>query len=131
MSTQIATRLTSPADGAAGSGQNTAMPKRVLEANTPEARAQQRQRLGTLRQLTVQPATRKRYDSAVDQFLVHLRSEGLTLPRDKVYLDALVCDYLEHLWATGQGRALACDALAGLQDTQPNVKGSLQEPGGS
>lgn len=40
-------------------------------------------------------------------------------------MDPLVCDYLEHLWASGKGRGLACDTLAGLQDLQPNLRGSL------
>lgn len=101
------------------------MPKRILEASTPRARAQQRQDLGTLRQLTVQPATRRRYDNALTQFFSHLRSEGLVLPTDKSRLDPLVCDYVEHLWSSGQGRALACDTLAGLQDTQPSLRGNL------
>ena len=85
------------------------MPKRVLEGGTQEERARIRQRLGTLRQLTVQPATRRRYDKAVDQFLVFLRTEGLTLPSNRDKVDPLVCEYLEHLWSTGQGRGLACD----------------------
>eukprot|EP00438_Fugacium_kawagutii_P010156 Skav235744 [mRNA] locus=scaffold1612:147414:153104:- [translate_table: standard] len=105
---------------------SSAMPKRKLvEGTEPRERAKQRQQLGTLRQLTVQPATRKRYDNAVSQFLVFLRREGQPLPRDKKLLDPLVCDYVEHLWSSGAGRALANDTLAGLQDSQPNLRGSL------
>ena len=73
----------------------------------PEERAKQRRKLGTLRDLTVQPATRKRYDAATS------------------LMDPLVCDYVEHLWSTGAGRGLACDTLAGLQDLQPNLKNCL------
>ena len=40
-------------------------------------------------------------------------------------MDGLLCEYLEHLWATGEGRALALDTLAALQDTSPQVKGSI------
>eukprot|EP00435_Cladocopium_sp_Y103_P018121 s4303_g4.t1 len=40
-------------------------------------------------------------------------------------MDSLVCDYLEHLWSSGAGRALACDTLAGLQDYQPNLRNHL------
>ena len=98
------------------------MPKRVLEGGTQQDRAKTRRQLGTLRQLTVQPATRKRYDKAVDHFLGFLRKEGIALPTDKKRLDPLVCDYLEHLWATGQGRGLACDTLAHLQDLQPGLR---------
>ena len=99
--------------------------KRALEAIRPEDRAAQRRKLGTLKDLTVQPATRKRYDNATSTFLRFLHSEGQTLPTDKHRMDPLVCDYLEHLWATGAGRGLACDTLAGLQDLQPNLKSHL------
>ena len=70
------------------------MPKRILEGGTQQERAKIRKGLGTLRQLTVQPATRRRYDKAVDQFLSFLKHEGLTLPTNKAKLDPLVCDYL-------------------------------------
>ena len=99
------------------------MPKRrLLEANDPEERAKQRRKLGTLRELTVQPATRRRYTLATDAFLTFLRHENLVLPAQRSQVDPLVCDYLEHLWCTGAGRGLACDTLAGLQDLQPNLR---------
>ena len=99
--------------------------KRVLEAAKPEDRATQRRKLGTLRELTVQPATRKRYDHATDLFLSFLQKEGHVLPREKHKMDPLVCDYVEHLWSSSTGRGLACDTLAGLQDLQPNLKNAL------
>ena len=34
-------------------------------------------------------------------------------------------DYLENLWAQGEGRSLASDTLAGLQDRDPHLKGHL------
>eukprot|EP00438_Fugacium_kawagutii_P001490 Skav202536 [mRNA] locus=scaffold2011:198967:205206:- [translate_table: standard] len=102
------------------------MGKRLLEATEPEERAKQRQRLGTLRSLTVQPATRRRYDLALQGFLTYLRQEGLVLPTNKLHVDSLVSDFLEVLWSSGKGRGLACDTLAALQGKQPNVKGHLQ-----
>ena len=99
--------------------------KRLLEAVKPEDRAKQRQKLGTLRELTVQPTTRARYNKATDAFLAFLKTEHLELPRNKKDMDPLVCDYLEHLWASGAGRAQASDTLAGLQDLQPNLKSHL------
>lgn len=101
------------------------MPKRVLEAHTPAERAAQRSRLGTLRNLTVQPATRRRYEAALTRFMTFLRDEGISLPTNKFLMDPLMCDYLEHLWATGQGRALASDTLAAVQDQQPNLRQCL------
>ena len=100
-------------------------PKRLLEAEKPEDRAQQRRKLGTLKQLTVQPATRRRYNKATEAFMAFLAAEGKVLPRNKSQMDPLVCDYIEHLWSNGAGRALACDTLAGLQDIQPNLRNQL------
>ena len=99
--------------------------KRLLEARQPQDRAAQRQRLGTLRDLTVQPATRRRYNAATDAFLRFLKDEKLELPRERMYMDPLLCDYLEHLWSSGAGRAQANDTVAGLQDLQPNLRHHL------
>ena len=83
------------------------MPKRFLEGATQSERAKQRQKIGTLRELTVQPATKARYSKAVDGFLVFLSQNHMVLPKQRQHLDGLVCDYLEHLWSQGYGRALA------------------------
>eukprot|EP00438_Fugacium_kawagutii_P036234 Skav234091 [mRNA] locus=scaffold212:164975:165838:- [translate_table: standard] len=40
-------------------------------------------------------------------------------------MDLLLCDYLEHLWSSGAGRAQACDTLAGVQDIQPGLRNHL------
>ena len=101
------------------------MGKRILEGATQAERAKQRQRLGTLKDLTVQPATKARYNKAIDGFLSFLNRNNLQLPRQRDRLDPLLCDYLEHLWAHGQGRALASDTIAGLQDQDVKLKGHL------
>ena len=101
------------------------MPKRFLEGSTQSARAKQRQQLGSLRDLTVQPATKARYTKAVDGFLKFLKNNQVVLPKQRQQLDPLVCDYLEHLWSTGEGRALASDTVAGLQDQDAKLKGHL------
>ena len=108
------------------SGLNSEMPKVVLENRNPRVRAQQRQALGTLKELTVQPATRARYDKALTAFLQFLQQNQLKLPfcRDKI--DPLAAEYMEHLWVTGAGRGLASDTLAALQDQDPRLKGQLQ-----
>lgn len=79
----------------------------------------------SLKSLTVQPATKKRYVQAVDQFLLFLKDNALQLPRERAKLDGLLCEYLEHLWATGEGRARASDTVAGLQDQDPQLKRCL------
>ena len=102
------------------------MPKRkILEQSEAKDRAKQRQNLGTLRQLTVQPATRKRYDNATTAFFLFLKQEGIVIPTRKEDLDPILCDYLEYLWSTGVGRGQANDTVAGLQDVQPNLRGRL------
>ena len=101
------------------------MPKRHLEGTTQSDRAKQRQKLGSLRELTVQPATKQRYNRAIDKFLVFLHDNGLRLPNRRDQMDTFACDYLEHLWSTGQGRALASDTIAGLQDQDVRLRGQL------
>jgi integrase len=102
------------------------MPKRrVLEGAEDQERAKRRQQLGSLHSLTLQPATRRRYDKATEDFFSFLRKEKLVLPTKKEQLDPLVCDYLQHLWSTGVGRGQANDTVAGLQDIQPNLRHHL------
>lgn len=96
-----------------------------LEGRSREERINIRKQLGSLRSLTVQPATKRRYNEAVDKFLVFLRSEGLELPRERAKLDLFTAEYLEYLWSQGEGRALASDTIAGLQDADPRLKGQL------
>eukprot|EP00438_Fugacium_kawagutii_P014973 Skav234175 [mRNA] locus=scaffold572:355170:357318:- [translate_table: standard] len=98
----------------------------VLVANVQPDRAAQRRRLGTLRELTVQPATRRRYTLATRGFFDYLESAQVELPRQKSKLDGLLSDYIEYLWSSGAGRAQACDTVAGLQDLQPELRGLLQ-----
>eukprot|EP00435_Cladocopium_sp_Y103_P045822 s1097_g13.t1 len=81
--------------------------------------------MGTLKSLTIQPRTRARYDKAKKRFYQYLDANNLQLPTRLASMDALVCDYLEELWASGEGRALASDTLAGLQDSSPNLRGCL------
>lgn len=48
----------------------------------------------------------------------------LHLPKQKVLMDSLLSEYIEHLWGSGEGRAVASDTVAGLQDLEPHLKGS-------
>ena len=102
------------------------MPKRKLLEH-PEAteRAKQRQALGTLHDLTVQPTTRKRYQKATEAFFQFLRQEGIVIPKKKEQFDHVVCEFLEYLWSTGAGRGQANDTVAGLQDLQPSLRHHL------
>ena len=91
-----------------------------LEGRSQKERKQIRKQMGSLKSLTIQPRTRARYDAAKKRFYEFLAQNQLELPRD-----GLLCDYLEFLWSSGEGRALASDTLAALQDTSPRLKGSI------
>ena len=123
--TPTKTQPTVRVGGEVGSAPSLGMPKRILEGTTQSERAKQRQELGSLKDLTVQPATKRRYNKAIDDFLAFLRLNNLQLPSQRHLLDPLVCEYLEHLWSHGHGRAQASDAVAGLQDFDPKIRGHL------
>ena len=96
-----------------------------VEGHTREQRIAVRKKLGKLKDLTVQSPTRKRYNNALQLFGDYLRVHRLHLPPDISSLDPLVGDYVEHLWATGCGRALASDTVAAIQDSQPQTRNRL------
>ena len=98
---------------------------KIKEGRTREGRKEMRKNLGTLRSLTVQPKTKLRYQEGLRHFFDYLQSEELQLPSKRDAMDALVSDYLEHIWAAGEGRSLASNVLAGLQDQDPKLKGCL------
>ena len=99
--------------------------KKHLEGRTQQQRQAVRKQMGTLKSLTIQPRTRARYDKAKQRFYAFLDDNGLDLPAKRTQLDGLLCDYLEELWAKGEGRALASDTLAALQDASPRLRGSI------
>lgn len=96
-----------------------------LEGRTKEDRARVRKNLGKLKDLTVQPRTRIRYERARQEFYQFLDANSLAIPTKSHVLDLLVGEYLEHLWASGEGRGKASDTLAAIQDLQPQTKGCL------
>ena len=99
--------------------------KKIVEGRSKQQRQQVRKSLGKLKDLTVQPRTRHRYDQSLRQFLDWLTREGLSLPTKASQMDNLVSDYLEFLWASGEGKSVANNALAALQDHDPNLKKKL------
>ena len=96
-----------------------------LEGRSQKDRQKIRKQMGSLKSLTLQPRTRARYDKAKKKFYDFLADNSIELPHQKSALDGLLCDYLEHLWSSGEGRGLASDTLAALQDTSPKLKGSI------
>ena len=73
----------------------------------------------------MQPRTRQRYEASLQQFFSWLEREGLALPKRVAQMDNLVSDYLEYLWADGHGKSEANNALAALQDFDPNLRRKL------
>ena len=73
----------------------------------------------------MQPKTRARYQAARNRFYNFLSSEGIQLPRKRDDLDAILAEYIDWLWLNGEGRGLASDTVAGLQDLDPRLKGHL------
>ena len=98
---------------------------KLKPGQTKEDRKVQRKQLGSLRDLTVQPITRRRYQEGLQQFYDYLAREGLALPTKRDKMDNLVSDYIEFLWSEGEGRAAASNFLAALQDRDPKLKGLL------
>ena len=98
---------------------------KVLEGRTQAERIKVRKNLGSLKSLTVQPNTKKRYRDALNNFFAFLKSENLVLPKKRDDMDPLVSDYVEHLWSTGCSRAESSNFLAGLQDFDPKLKHHL------
>lgn len=96
-----------------------------VEGRTQAERKRLRKEMGTLRSLTVQPGTKRRYAAALDRFFVFLKDNKLELPKLRIHMDTLTSDYLEFLWSQGEGRALASDTIAALQDFDPHLKGKL------
>ena len=99
--------------------------KKIVEGRSKQQRQKVRKSLGKLKDLTVQPRTRQRYAQSLHLFLDWLTREGLSLPTKASQMDHLVSDYLEFLWATGEGKSVANNALAALQDYDPNLKKKL------
>ena len=59
-----------------------------------------------------------------------LAGEGLTLPKRVQAMDAIVSDYLEFLWATGESKSTANNTLAALQDKNQVSSAALLVVGG-
>ena len=97
----------------------------VREDRDKEGRKKIRKDLGTLKSLTVQPRTRARYAKGLDLFFDYLKKAGVALPKKREKMDDLCADYLEYLWAEGEGRASASNFLAALQDHDPKLRGML------
>ena len=125
MSTRIKILLIAHPDGDSGSSLSIAMPrKRVLEAALPQDRAAQRRRLGSLRELTVQPATKKTIFSRCRGFLF-LSAKGpniSTSPKVRARSDCLRLHRVSMEYRSWKGSS--CGHLSGT--TRYPTKSSWQ-----
>lgn len=87
-----------------------------VEGRSKEARMATRNALGSLSSLTVQPKTIVRYEQARKKFYIFLQDSHLALPTQRDALDGLLCDYLEFLWSSGEGRG--AEGMAFERDTK-------------
>ena len=67
---------------------------KVMEGKSQQERKKVRNKLGSLKGLTVQPRTRQRYTECLNRFFDWMAGEGLVLPKQQARLDGLVSDYL-------------------------------------
>ena len=99
--------------------------RQVVDSSKQQERISRRRALGSLKDLTVQPKTRKRYDDALAHLKEYLTLRGLQLPSQVGTLDIMLSDYLEYLWAHGFSKGRASDTLAAVQDAQPTLRHNL------
>ena len=96
----------------------------LLGAASRSGRAQKRQALGTLKDLRVRAATRKRYAQAYARFSWHVQVFSLTVATFFELDDALT-HYFEHLWHEGEPRLWVGDSLAAVHYYLPTSKRQL------
>lgn len=104
------------------------MVKKVVllpEGHAEESRKAYRKNLGKLKDLTVEPKTKERYQGSLKKFFAFLKANNMEMPKKREAMDDLVADYLEFLWSEGEGRATASTFMAGLQDYDPKLKNCL------
>ena len=96
------------------------IPRVVLAARSQQER--KRRRAGIrLRDFSIAPATKARYESAVGRLLPFLE-----LQADLSNLDFILCDYIELQWTRGESLHFIADALSGLHFYWPELKGALR-----
>jgi len=91
-----------------------------------QARKDARKCLGSLRDLTIAPATKARYDNAVRMFLRWSELCKVEVFGSNAQLIGLIEDFVEMCWEEGEARSQACDSLSGLQFFIPELKGRLR-----
>jgi len=92
---------------------------------TRQARKEARRAQGRLRDLTIAPKTRERYEKAVRAFFAWCELAHVDVYETNNILIGTIDDFIEMCWEEGEPRASACDCLSGLQFFVPGLKGKL------
>ena len=100
-------------------------PKKEISTSNRSQRKADRQQLGALSDLIVNPSTKRRYESAVQAFFHWMTLESKTLPPTVEAFDEVLCAHIEFLWQDGEGRSLASNTVAGLQFVRPTLRSKL------
>jgi integrase len=97
----------------------------VQNRPTKESRRAERQKVGSLSSLVVQPKTKNRYAESFRKFCeFHELVESFPLPEFHIF-DEWVADYVEQLWEEGSPKSDASYALAAIQFFRPQAKNHL------
>eukprot|EP00439_Symbiodinium_sp_Y106_P080790 s383_g19.t1 len=97
----------------------------LTSGRTRDERKERRSKIGTLRENTVGLKARKRYNSAMSTFYAFCQSRKVLIPDKGDALDEIFSDFIEFLWECGDSLSLVTDALSGLQDLRPHLRGHL------
>ena len=73
----------------------------------------------------ISSSTRSAYAKQVNGFFLHIRLNGLQLPRSMERLDELISEYINHMWLEGEPQGYAGHLLSGLARFMPVTKGKL------
>ena len=93
----------------------------LLAGRTAEER--RRRRAGyRLRDFSISPKTRARYEQAVGKILPYLEAQ-----KDLTQLDDIVSEWVELRWTLGESVNSIADTLSGLHFYWPQVRGLLRE----
>eukprot|EP00435_Cladocopium_sp_Y103_P030320 s1304_g7.t1 len=92
---------------------------------TQASRRAERQKVGSLSKLVIQPKTHKRYEASYEEFCkFHQLDKNFSLPEFHLF-DEWVADFVEHLWESGRPKSEASYVLAAIQFFRPQTKHHL------
>ena len=97
----------------------------LTSGRTRDERKERCSKIGTLRENTVGLKARKRYNSAMSTFYAFCQSRKVLIPDKGDSLDEIFSDFIEFLWECRDSLSLVTDALSGLQDLRPHLRGHL------